>query len=45
MANQQTKTQAPRKKSKRDRRMKIIIYLMIIAMFLSSLTAGLAMLI
>ncbi|WP_461180602.1 stressosome-associated protein Prli42 [Virgibacillus kimchii] len=34
---------ATRKKSKRERRTRIIIYIMIIAMILSSLTAGLAM--
>ncbi|WP_245799243.1 stressosome-associated protein Prli42 [Virgibacillus siamensis] len=45
MTKQQTKAQPPRKKSKRERRMKIVIYLMILAMFLSSLTYGLAMLI
>jgi len=34
---------ATHKKSKRQRRTRIIIYIMIIAMLLSSLTAGLAM--
>ncbi|WP_158633983.1 stressosome-associated protein Prli42 [Radiobacillus deserti] len=33
----------PRKLSKRERRMKVIIYIMIIAMILSSLSAGLAL--
>lgn len=37
--NQPTK----RKPSKRERRTKVMIYIMIIAMLLSSLTAGLAM--
>ncbi|WP_156947730.1 stressosome-associated protein Prli42, partial [Virgibacillus alimentarius] len=31
-------------KSKRERRLKFVIYLMILAMFLSSITAGLAFL-
>lgn len=31
----------PRRKSKRERRNKIIIYIMVIAMILSTLTAGL----
>ncbi|MBP1969685.1 flagellar basal body-associated protein FliL [Virgibacillus natechei] len=42
MASQNNK-QATRKPSKRERRTKIIIYIMILAMVLSSLTAGLAM--
>ncbi|SDQ52155.1 hypothetical protein SAMN05216232_1906 [Virgibacillus subterraneus] len=35
--------QVTRKSSKRERKMKIIIYIMIIAMVLSSLTTGLVM--
>jgi len=31
-----------RKPSKRERRMKVMVYIMVIAMILSSLTAGLA---
>jgi len=34
--------QAPKRKSKRERRMKIFIYLMVIAMLLSLFTAGLS---
>ncbi|UFT97704.1 stressosome-associated protein Prli42 [Radiobacillus kanasensis] len=45
MANKKSVTHQnqPRKLSKRERRMKVIIYIMIIAMVLSSLTAGLAL--
>jgi len=32
--------QAPKRKSKRERRMKLIVYLMVIAMILSLFTAG-----
>ncbi|WP_152640118.1 stressosome-associated protein Prli42 [Virgibacillus necropolis] len=39
MANNQTH----RKASKRERRTKVIIYIMILAMILSTLTAGLAL--
>ncbi|WP_246569793.1 stressosome-associated protein Prli42 [Lentibacillus saliphilus] len=35
----------PRKRSKRERRMKIVIYIMIIAMVLSTMISGLAFLI
>lgn len=42
--NQSNHKQAPpRKKSKRERRIKFVIYLMVIAMILSTLTYGLAM--
>ncbi|MEI3611773.1 stressosome-associated protein Prli42 [Pseudogracilibacillus sp. SO30301A] len=34
--------QAPRRKSKRERRMKFFIYLMVLAMLLSLITAGLS---
>jgi len=34
--------QAPKRKSKRERRMKFFIYLMVIAMLLSLFTAGLS---
>ncbi|WP_407268296.1 stressosome-associated protein Prli42 [Radiobacillus sp. PE A8.2] len=37
------KQQTTRKPSKRERRMKVIIYIMIIAMVLSSITYGLAL--
>ncbi|WP_139177906.1 stressosome-associated protein Prli42 [Oceanobacillus limi] len=43
MATKQSSTPAPRKKSKRERRVKIIVWIMIISMLLSSLTAGLVM--
>ncbi|WP_245835731.1 stressosome-associated protein Prli42 [Virgibacillus ndiopensis] len=43
MAAKQIKQQAPRKRSKRERRLKIVIYIMILAMVLSSLTTGLVM--
>ncbi|MGM8213350.1 stressosome-associated protein Prli42 [Virgibacillus sp. W0430] len=33
---------SPRRKSKRERRLKLIIYLMVIAMILSLFTAGLS---
>lgn len=36
---------APRKKSKRERRNKIIVYIMIILMLVSTFTAGLAFII
>ncbi|GAA0443823.1 hypothetical protein GCM10008983_21370 [Lentibacillus halophilus] len=42
MAQKPATRQAPRKKSKRERRMKVIIYLMIVAMILSTVTMGLA---
>lgn len=42
MANKQTTEVAPKKLSKRARRNRLIVYIMIIAMLLSSLTAGLA---
>ncbi|MEC5422315.1 stressosome-associated protein Prli42 [Virgibacillus sp. C22-A2] len=45
MAAKQKQYSAPRKSSKRERRIKVIIYIMILAMVLSSLTAGLAFLI
>lgn len=32
----------PRKKSKREKRMKLFVYIMVIAMLLSTFTAGLA---
>ncbi|MDY0408381.1 stressosome-associated protein Prli42 [Virgibacillus soli] len=41
MSKNQAKVYRP-KKSKRDRRIKIAIYVMIIAMLLSTLTAGLS---
>lgn len=44
MAKKTANVQAPRKTSKRERRMKIIIYIMILAMVLSTLTMGLSML-
>jgi len=34
---------APKRKSKRQRRQKIIVFIMIIAMLLSTITAGLAL--
>ncbi|MBY7143426.1 stressosome-associated protein Prli42 [Virgibacillus sp. NKC19-3] len=43
MVAKQGSEQTKRKPSKRERRSKIIIYIMILAMLLSSLTAGLAM--
>ncbi|MFD2045942.1 stressosome-associated protein Prli42 [Ornithinibacillus salinisoli] len=43
MATNQSSKPMPRKKSKRERRVKFIVYIMIIAMLLSSLTAGLVM--
>ncbi|MFC4022851.1 stressosome-associated protein Prli42 [Oceanobacillus longus] len=45
MATNVNHKSAPRKRSKRERRNKIIVYIMIIAMLLSTLTAGLAFLI
>lgn len=42
VAKKQTTEVAPRKLSKRARRNRLIVYIMIIAMLLSSLTAGLA---
>lgn len=41
--NKNQKTVVRKKLSKRERRLRIVIYIMIIAMLLSSLTAGLAM--
>jgi len=41
----QKNNHAPRRKSKRERRMKIAIYVMVIAMILSAFTSGLAFLI
>ncbi|WP_165767882.1 stressosome-associated protein Prli42 [Virgibacillus indicus] len=43
MSVKQNAKAAPRKRSKRERRNRLVIYIMIIAMLLSSLTAGLAM--
>ncbi|MUK87192.1 DUF4044 domain-containing protein [Ornithinibacillus sp. L9] len=43
MATKQTNKPMPRKKSKRERNVKIIVWIMIIAMLLSSLTAGLVL--
>ncbi|PAV29575.1 hypothetical protein CIL05_11980 [Virgibacillus profundi] len=43
MAAKQTNKPAPKKRSKREKRTRLVIYIMIIAMLLSSLTAGLAM--
>ncbi|UJL44787.1 stressosome-associated protein Prli42 [Virgibacillus sp. NKC19-16] len=43
MATKQRNQQTKRKPSKRERRAKVLIYIMILAMLLSSLTAGLAM--
>ncbi len=40
-----TMVDTPRKRSKRERRMKIVIYIMIIAMVLSTMISGLAFLI
>jgi hypothetical protein len=40
-SNHQIKS-IPKRKSKREKRMKIMVYLMIAAMLLSSLTAGLS---
>lgn len=42
MTNKKNSEVRPRKLSKRARRNRLIIYIMIIAMVLSSLTAGLA---
>ncbi|WP_404452951.1 stressosome-associated protein Prli42 [Virgibacillus necropolis] len=42
MANNHTNN-APRKASKRDRRLKIVIYIMILAMVLTTVTTGLAL--
>ncbi|HLQ97937.1 MAG TPA: stressosome-associated protein Prli42 [Candidatus Dormibacteraeota bacterium] len=42
MTNKKKNEEKPRKLSKRARRNRLIIYIMIIAMILSSLTAGLA---
>ncbi len=41
MANKQTRHVTTRRPSKRQRRMKVIIYIMVIAMVLSLFTAGL----
>lgn len=41
MANKQTRHVAARRPSKRQRRTKIIVYVMVIAMVLSLFTAGL----
>ncbi|HEX6594390.1 MAG TPA: stressosome-associated protein Prli42 [Bacillota bacterium] len=41
MSTKQTKKSVPRKKSKRERRVKLMVYVMIIAMVLSSITTGL----
>jgi len=43
MAANQTTKPAPRRKSKRERRMKMAIYIMIIAMIVSFITYGLAL--
>lgn len=42
VVNKQTNEVVPKKLSKRARRNRLIVYIMIIAMLLSSLTAGLA---
>lgn len=42
MTKKQTNEVTPRKLSKRERRNRLIVYIMIIAMLLSSFTAGLA---
>lgn len=43
MTTNQKQKQVTKKLSKRERRLRVVIYIMIIAMVLSSLTAGLAM--
>ncbi|WP_157724855.1 stressosome-associated protein Prli42 [Virgibacillus phasianinus] len=43
MSNNHAKTHTPRKASKRDRRLKIVIYIMIIAMLLTVFTTGLSL--
>lgn len=43
LANKQANKPGQRKKSKRERRVKFVVFLMIIAMLLSSLTTGLVM--
>ncbi|WP_157037633.1 stressosome-associated protein Prli42 [Ornithinibacillus californiensis] len=43
MSAKQTTKPAPKRKSKRDRRMKIAIYIMIFAMVVSTITYGLAL--
>ena len=43
MSAKQTTKPAPRRKSKRERRMRLAIYIMIIAMVVSSITYGLAL--
>lgn len=45
MSKKQSNKTGTKKLSKRERRNKIIVYIMIIAMLLSSITAGLAYLI
>ncbi|WP_245976771.1 stressosome-associated protein Prli42 [Oceanobacillus arenosus] len=42
MATKQNTQQLPRKKSKREKRQKLVVYIMIIAMLISTITAGLA---
>lgn len=42
MANKQPIVSKTKRKSKRERRMKIVIYMMVIAMILSLFTAGLS---
>ncbi|MFD1850566.1 stressosome-associated protein Prli42 [Oceanobacillus bengalensis] len=42
MATKTNTTSAPRKKSKREKRQKLIVYIMIFAMVLSTITMGLA---
>ncbi|GGA67966.1 stressosome-associated protein Prli42 [Ornithinibacillus halotolerans] len=42
MSAKNTNNVAPRRKSKRERRMKIAIYIMIFAMVISTITMGLA---
>jgi hypothetical protein len=43
MATKETTKPAPRRKSKRERRMKLAIYIMIAAMVVSTITYGLAL--
>lgn len=42
MATKQRQKMTTKRKSKRERGIKVVVYLMILAMVLSSLTAGLA---
>lgn len=43
VANSKTNAHKPRKASKRERRTKIVIYIMILAMLLTVFTTGLAL--